>query len=265
MNPNKCDVQLKRNDFQTNLPLSLQDFRESRDFSDVTLVCDEDTVFEAHQIILVAGSLFFEKVLRCSKTRYHLHPLLYLAGFRKSEVSALLDYLYTGEASIQTQYLNSFLSMAQQLGIRGLMEETNIEKPEDQHEMADTKPCEFYQKETFFENEIEPEKARNMKFIIKNSIDKPEQPPIIKGPKPAEPDAINTSFEHKITPTSVKNRKSINDNNHMKGTVCALQTEVHALQKEILMQEAADRSNWILQSVSTFPKLPMEMKELMSK
>ena len=53
MNPNECKVQLKWNDFQANLPLSLQDVRESRMFSDVTLVSDENTVFEAHRIILV--------------------------------------------------------------------------------------------------------------------------------------------------------------------------------------------------------------------
>ena len=41
-----------------------------------------------------------------------------------------------------------------------------------------------------------------------------------------------------------------------------LKVTVEALQKEILKQEATDRSDWILKNVSTFPKLPMT---LMSK
>ena len=265
MNPNECNVQLKWNDFQTNLPLSLQNVRESKDFSDVTLLCDEYTIFEAHRIILAAGSLFFEKVLRRSGTGYHPHPLIYLRGFHETEVSALLDYLYTGETRIQQQYLKSFLSMAQQLGIRGLMEDTSIEKSEDQYDITDQKPAEFDGQERFFEIDLQSKKARYNTLLMKIGFDKPEEQPNFEEPKPVELGANNTSFEHEIKSNGVKNQKIIKDNDHIKVKVCALQTEIQSLQKEILMQEAADRSNWILQSVDTFPKLPMEMREIMAK
>ena len=45
---------LKWNDFQQNIIDSFRDLRKDTDFSDVTLVCEEDNQIEAHQIILAA-------------------------------------------------------------------------------------------------------------------------------------------------------------------------------------------------------------------
>ena len=91
--------------------------KDSWEFSDVTLVCDEDTVFEAHRIILVAGSMFFETFMRGSKIGSHPHPLVYLRGFDAAEVCALIEYFYSGEASVQQEHLNIFLATAQPLRI----------------------------------------------------------------------------------------------------------------------------------------------------
>ena len=217
MNLNNSLVQLKWNDFQTNLPLSLQYARELQEFSDVTLVCDDDTALEAHRIILIAGSQFFEKVLRGSVTGKHSHPLLYLRGFQRDELAAILDYLYTGEASIQQGNLNSFLAIAHQLGIKGLVAETNGYNSEN-HQYA------------------------------------PEQ-------KHEEPVTINTTFDHETKSDSLKNIESL-EGKPNEETV-NLRITVDALQKEILKQEATDRSNWILQNVSTFPKLPIPLNKLM--
>ena len=52
---------LKWNDFQQNMVNSFSDLRTEADFSDVTLVCDEDQHVEAHRIILMSSSPFFKK------------------------------------------------------------------------------------------------------------------------------------------------------------------------------------------------------------
>ena len=50
---------LKWNDFQENIVSSYQDLLNEVNFSDVTLVCEEDHQIEAHKIILAACSPFF--------------------------------------------------------------------------------------------------------------------------------------------------------------------------------------------------------------
>ena len=216
MDLNNSAVQLKWNDFQTNLPLSLKYARDSQEFCDVTLVCDDDTVLKAHRIILIAGSQFFEKILRGSTTVSHSHPLLYLRGVHRDELTAMLDFLYTGEASIQQENINSFLALSHQMGIKGLIAET------DYHNFG-------------------PEQKEEEKFLTDTTLDhqiKSESPTNIQLPK-------------------VKPNEALKDTTNLKITV-------DALQKKILKQEALDRSSWILQNVTTFPKLPMTLKKLMS-
>ena len=55
---------LKWDDFQENLVNHLKGSKGDADFSDVTLVCEDGRQFEAHRMILAAGSGFFSAVLR---------------------------------------------------------------------------------------------------------------------------------------------------------------------------------------------------------
>ena len=50
---------LKWDDFQENLVNHLKGSKGDADFSDVTLVCEDGRQFEAHRMILAAGSGFF--------------------------------------------------------------------------------------------------------------------------------------------------------------------------------------------------------------
>ena len=65
---------LKWNDFRENLTDSFNKLREDCEFSDVTLVCEENQQIEAHRVILSACSPFFSSVLKKNK---HSHPMIY--------------------------------------------------------------------------------------------------------------------------------------------------------------------------------------------
>jgi hypothetical protein len=108
---------LKWNDFQTNISASFQDLRRDTDFSDVTLTCDGDTRIEAHRVILAGSSKFFSKVL---KQQQHPHPLLYMRGMTASQLSAVVDFVYHGEANIFQEDLDGFLAVAEELQLKGL-------------------------------------------------------------------------------------------------------------------------------------------------
>ena len=116
-------INLAWENFQINIPQAFQKVRSSEEFSDVTLVCDDEGLVEAHRVILASGSLFFQKLLSIGRLGPNPHPLLYLRGVSPGQLEAVLDFLYCGEARVREGELKAFLELAQQLGISGLMED----------------------------------------------------------------------------------------------------------------------------------------------
>jgi len=107
---------LRWNDFETNISVAFRELREEKDFFDVTLACDDSQV-QAHKVILSACSPFFRNVLRRNP---HQHPLLYLKGVKYKELLSVLNFMYMGEVNVAQEELNSFLSVAEDLRVKGL-------------------------------------------------------------------------------------------------------------------------------------------------
>ena len=108
---------LQWNDFKDNITSSFGELREDRDLTDVTLVCEDGKQVEAHKVILAASSLFFMDVLKRNK---HPHPLIYMRGLKSENLSAVIDFLYFGEANVLQDNLDSFLELAEELKLKGL-------------------------------------------------------------------------------------------------------------------------------------------------
>ena len=108
---------LKWNDFKDGITSSFGDLRKDRDLTDVTLACEDGQQLEAHKVILAASSPFFLDLL---KKNVHHHPLIYMRGVRSEMLSAILDFLYFGEANVLQENLDSFLALAQELTLTGL-------------------------------------------------------------------------------------------------------------------------------------------------
>ena len=108
---------IKLNEFQQNISSSFKELREDADFSDVTLVCEEDQQFEAHRVILSACSPLFQNMLKKNK---HSHPLIYMRGLKAKDLLSILDFMYHGEAFIYKDDLDAFLTLAEELQLKGL-------------------------------------------------------------------------------------------------------------------------------------------------
>ena len=121
---------LKWTDFQTNIVSFYQHLRKNHDFSDITLVCDDGQQIEGHRIILSASSPFFNTVLKGNK---HPHPMMYIRGWKAKNLSAIMDFIYNGEANIFQEDLDAFLTLAEDLQLKGLekLEDEGI----DAHEL----------------------------------------------------------------------------------------------------------------------------------
>merc|ERR1719342_1111340 len=115
---------LQWNDFRANVNSAFGKLRDDREFTDVTLACEDGQKLEAHKVILAASSPFFEKILQTSK---HPHPLIYLRGFQSKGFSSILDFLYFGEANIYQEDLDSFLAIAEEIKLKGLTGQTSNE------------------------------------------------------------------------------------------------------------------------------------------
>ena len=106
-------------EFKKNVETSFGEVKFTQDFADVTLV-GEDYEVEAHRLVLSSGSNFFQQLL--NKTR-HPHPWLYLKGTLKTNIEAILSFLYTGEAKIGQDNLEEFITTAKELKIKGVLDE----------------------------------------------------------------------------------------------------------------------------------------------
>ena len=110
---------LRWNDFESNISCAFRELREDKDFFDVTLACDEEQL-QAHKVILSACSPLFRTVLRKNP---HSHPLLYLKGIKHSDLLSVLNFMYHGEVNMAQADLNSFLSAAGELQVKGLTQD----------------------------------------------------------------------------------------------------------------------------------------------
>ena len=88
---------LQWNDFKANVNSAFGRLRDDKDFTDVTLACEDGQQMEAHKVILAASSPIFENILQRNK---HPHPLIFLKGFQSQDLLAILDFLYFGEAKV---------------------------------------------------------------------------------------------------------------------------------------------------------------------
>ena len=107
---------LKWNDFQNIVQTSFGELRSDNDFTDVTLACEDESI-KVHKVVLSACSPFFKRLL---KTHSHPQPLIYMRGIKSTDLVAIVDFIYLGEANIFQEQLDIFLTLAEELELKGL-------------------------------------------------------------------------------------------------------------------------------------------------
>ena len=128
---------LQWNDFKENVNTAFGTLRNDKDFSDVTLVCEDGYQMEAHKVILASSSPFFQDLLKKIK---HPHPMIYLKGFHSKDLVAIVDFLYVGEANVFQENLDSFLAIAEELKLKGLSGQSSDDFMNTQDKSVESKP-----------------------------------------------------------------------------------------------------------------------------
>ena len=109
-------LSINNTEFTQNISKTFSEIRNSQEFSDVTLVC-EDGEIEAHCLVLASGSNFFEKVL--SRKNDGTKTLVFMRGVKRESLTHLLDFLYCGEANVLEGNLQEFIFLSNDLGLKG--------------------------------------------------------------------------------------------------------------------------------------------------
>ena len=117
---------LQWNDFRENIRSAFGDLRDDKEFTDVTLACEDVQQVEAHKVVLIASSPFFLNLLKKNK---HPHPLVFMRGVKYEDLVSMVDFLYHGEANVYQENLDSFLTIAEELKLEGLKKQEEFGCP----------------------------------------------------------------------------------------------------------------------------------------
>jgi len=106
--------------YQLHLVTAFESLLQESDFVDVTLGV-EGKKLSAHKMLLSACSPYFRDLLKGNPCQ---HPIILLWGIPYNDLSALLQFMYNGEVSVNQDQLDSFLKSAEALKIQGLTNNT---------------------------------------------------------------------------------------------------------------------------------------------
>ena len=117
--------------YSDHLKSMMKELMMNEDFSDVTLVTEDKKQIRANISILCACSPVFKDILKKEK---HSSSILYLRGVQFPEMESIMQFIYLGEASLNEERMEEFLSVARLLEIKELCNaeiETNYELKEE--------------------------------------------------------------------------------------------------------------------------------------
>ena len=142
----------------------LRELYTSSDHADMSIITEDGTHFKVHKHILSFCSPVFREILTISKEH---NPIIYLRGVKQEEMEQILKFMYLGEASLQLDKTNEFLSVAASLQIKELP--NNIEESQVKAESDETAPDLLTQTESSKSQDGEnPVPPSNWKSLVKD-------------------------------------------------------------------------------------------------
>ena len=132
--------------FQAHTDELLSELYSSACYSDVTLVCDDQTQFRAHKFVLSACSRVFRNILSNDVSS----PFIYLRGVANEEMESILQFMYLGKAICHQDRMTEFLNVAKDLDVREILKEigedmNNKEETSEEDEKGESDKSESIQ------------------------------------------------------------------------------------------------------------------------
>lgn len=112
------DFHFKWNSYSDHCTELLQNINNTKNFSDITLVCEDLTQINVHKVVLSACSPVFKKLISSNP---HPLPLIFLRGVSREVLKSLVDFMYLGETSFSQHGMENFLKCARELEVKNLV------------------------------------------------------------------------------------------------------------------------------------------------
>ena len=106
-----------------NFAACVKDALSQLEFTDVTLVSDDDKQIRAHKFILSSCSPVLRQILLNNP---HNNPLLFLMDINHKELQSIINFMYMGEVEVAQDNLENFLNVGAKLQIKGLAVNENV-------------------------------------------------------------------------------------------------------------------------------------------
>ena len=119
---------LSHYEFDTIATRFLKGLIADEDFTDVTLVCENNQQIKAHKVILGSFSSTMRNIILSIDQSC---PVIYMKGVKYEELRHLIDFLYLGETKVSKDNLPGFMEIAQDLNIKGLSLNSGEEREQD--------------------------------------------------------------------------------------------------------------------------------------
>ena len=110
------------------------------EFTDVTLVSDDQKEIKAHKSVLSSCSSVFKKILSGNKT---FNPIIYLRGIKYQELESIVQFIYNGQTSCAEAGVKEFLDVARNLEIKelsGSFDDREVENVDEAKEVRKKDP-----------------------------------------------------------------------------------------------------------------------------
>ncbi|CAB4056902.1 unnamed protein product [Lepeophtheirus salmonis] len=116
---------LQWNEYENNFKQGLSELRKNEELFDVTLTSGSKQI-KAHKVILSACSPVFRSMI--GSAPFQMHPLIYLRGINFNHLELLISFMYHGQVRVLQDELEDFISIAKELKINGLSNDSPLMK-----------------------------------------------------------------------------------------------------------------------------------------
>ena len=147
--------------FSDHVKEVFQDVMTSADFTDVTIVCDDQEQFRAHKLVLSACSPVFRRIISCLTTK---DSVIYMKGVKHKEMKSILEFIYLGQSTFYEDRLDEFLNVARDLDIKEIGE--NGKSPTEQDDCQNNEKSPELIKMAHYEKDV-----HNLKSSMENLSD----------------------------------------------------------------------------------------------
>ena len=139
----------------------------SKVFSDVTLITEDNQYIEAHKLVLCSSSPFFESIFT-KQTGHNLS--IYLHGISHRTIKSVLEFISLSKTKVIASELERFMEVSRQFQIKGISEKVLTELQTIDTGIADYQL--FKEEQTNNIDEFQTTNSKDDTFIIETETEK---------------------------------------------------------------------------------------------